>query len=197
MGLKCTGAKHQHGDPNSPKHKHSVRPEDPCPIHPMAGHTWGKWYTNAVQHKDAKKNSTTNKVHKKKEKGQEADVSNIALATEHVINNDNSLISDGEMMAEVCCFKQLDANLMDRTAVDLTATGTSLSLNSSQVHINLDESVTHHLNELTLDAFQHEVATKFLSNEFIDVFTQYCGDSYSSGVSDGKLKDFSKILLKL
>jgi hypothetical protein len=65
------------------------------------------------------------------------------------------------------------------------------------VHINLDESVTHHLNELTLDAFQHEVATNFLSNEFINVFTQYCDDSYSSGVSDVKLKDFSKIPLKL
>jgi hypothetical protein len=134
-------------------------------------------------------------VHKKKEKGQEANVSNIALATEHIINNDNSLISDSEMMTEVCWFKQLDANLMETTAVDLTATGTSH--NSSQVHINLDESFTHHLNELTLDAFQRKVATNFLSNEFINAFMQYCDDSYSSGVSDINLKDFSKILLKL
>jgi hypothetical protein len=124
-------------------------------------------------------------------------VSNIALATERVINDDNSLISDSEMMAEVCCFKQLDADLMDMTAVDSTATGTSLSHDLSQVHISLDESVTHHLNELTLDAFQREVAANFLSNEFIHVFAQYCDDSYSSGVSDVKLKDFSKILLKL
>jgi hypothetical protein len=80
----------------------------------------------------------------------------MALATEHVINVDNSLISDSEMMAEVCCFKQLDADLMDMTAVDLTVTGMPLSHDSSQVHINLDESVTHHLNELTLDAFQCE-----------------------------------------
>jgi hypothetical protein len=61
------------------------------------------------------------------------------------------------------------------------------------VHINLDKSVTHHLTELTLDAFQCKVATNFLSNEF----TQYCDDSYSSGVSDVNLKDFSEILLKL
>jgi hypothetical protein len=53
-----------------------------------------------------KKNGATNKVQKKKEKGQVANVSNIALAMEHVINNDNSLISDSEMMAEVCCFEQ-------------------------------------------------------------------------------------------
>jgi hypothetical protein len=63
-------------------------------------------------------------------------------------------------------------------------TGMSSSHDSSQVHINLDESITHHLNELTLDAFQREVATNFLSNEFIDVFTQYCDDNYSSGVCD-------------
>jgi hypothetical protein len=169
MRLKCAGAKHLHGDPNSPKHKHGVRPEDLCPIHSMAGHTLGECYTNAGRHKDTKKNGATNKVHKKKEKGQEANVSNIALATERVINNDNSLISDGEMMAVVCCFEQLDADLMETTAVDLTATGTSSSHNSSQVHIDLDESVTHHLNELTLDAFQHEMATNCLSNEFIDV----------------------------
>jgi hypothetical protein len=49
------------------------------------------------------------------------------------------------------------------------------------------------LNELTLNAFQREVATNFLSNEFIDVFTQYCDDSYSLGVSDVKLKYFSEI----
>jgi hypothetical protein len=78
-----------------------------------------------------------------------------------------------------------------------TVKGTSSSHDSSQVHINLDESVTHHLNELTLGAFQHKVATNFLSHEFIDAFMQYCEDSYSSGVSDVNLKDFSKILLKL
>jgi hypothetical protein len=76
---------------------------------------------------------------------------------------------------------------MEATATDLTATGMSA----------FNKSVTHHLNELTLDAFQHEVATNILSTEFLDVFTQYCDDSYSSGVSDVNLKDFSKILLKL
>jgi hypothetical protein len=99
------------------------------------------------------------------EKGQEANVSNIALVTKHVINDDcNSLISDSEMMTEVCCFEQSDYS---------TEKGTSSSHDLLQVHINLDNSVTHHLNELTLDAFQHKVATNFLSHEFIDAFTQY------------------------
>jgi hypothetical protein len=129
----------------------------------MAGHNWGKCYTNAGRHKDVKKNHVaTNKVHKKKEKGQEANVSNIALAAERVINNDNSFISDSEMMAEVCCFEQLDTDLMETTTVNLTATGMSVSHDSSQVHIDLDKSVTHHLNELTLDAFQQKVATNYL-----------------------------------
>jgi hypothetical protein len=170
MRSKCAGAKHQHGDPSSPKNKISVCPEDLGPIHPMAGHTWTECYTNAACHKDAKKSVATTKVHKKKENIQEAIVSNIALATERVINNNNSFISD-KLMAEVYCFEQLDTDLMDATAIDSTATGTSASNDSSQVHIGLDESVTHHLNELTLDAFQHEVTTNILSTEFIDVFT--------------------------
>jgi hypothetical protein len=106
-------------------------------------HMWGKCYTSVGRNKDAKNNSTTNKVHKKKEKRQEANVSNITLATERVINNDNHLISDGEMMAEVRCFEQLDADLMETTTVDSTATGTSSSHDSSQVNIDLDKSVTH------------------------------------------------------
>jgi hypothetical protein len=161
--------------------------DDNCPIHKRV----------LGRYKDAKKNGATNTVHKKKEKGQEANVSNIALAMERIINDDNSLISVGEIMTEVCCFEQLDANLMETTAVDSTATGTSSSHDSPQVHINLDESVTHHLNEFTLHAFQRKVATNFLSNEFIDALTQYCDASYSSGVSDVNLKDFSEILLKL
>jgi hypothetical protein len=161
MRLKHARVKHQCGNPNSSTNKHCVCPEDPCPIHPMAGHNCGECYNNAGQHKDVKKNQVaTNKVHKKKEKGQEANVSNIALATNKcVINDDHSFISDGEMMAEVCCFEQLDTNLMETTTVDSTETGTSASHNLSQVHIDLDKSVTHHLNELTLDAFQHKAAT--------------------------------------
>jgi hypothetical protein len=89
-------------------------------------------------------------------------------------------------MTEICCFEQLDTDLMETTAVNSTATGTSASHSLFQVHIDLDGSVTHHLNDLTLDAFQREVATNFLSNEF----TQYCDDSYSSGVSDVKLSAF-------
>jgi hypothetical protein len=104
----------------------------------------------------------SNKVHKKKEKVQEANAADIALAAERVINDDESFISDSELM-EVCCFEQLDTDLMEATATDSTATGMSA----------FNESVTHHLNELTLDAFQHEVATNILSTEFIDVFTRY------------------------
>jgi hypothetical protein len=188
MQSKCAGAKHQHGEPGSSKTKISVRPEDLCPIHLMASHTWSKCYSNASRYKDAKKStSATNKVQKKKEKVLEANAANIALAAECVINNDESFMSDSELMAEVCCFKQLDTDLMDATATDSTVTGMSA----------FNQSVTHHLNELTLNAFQHEVATNILSTEFIDVFTQYCDDSYSSGVSDLNLKDCSEILLKL
>jgi hypothetical protein len=152
MRSKRARAKHQRGEPSSPKTKISVWPEDLCPIHPMADHTRSKCYSNAGWYKDAKKSTATTKVQKKKDKVQEANVTNIALATEHVINNNGSFISDSKLMAEVCCFKQLDTNLMDATAIDSKATGMSA----------FNRSVTHHLNELTLDAFWHKVATKFI-----------------------------------
>jgi hypothetical protein len=61
---------------------------------------------------DAKKSTVaTTKVQKKKEKEQEANAVDIALATEHVISNNKSLISDCELM-EICCSKQLDTDLM-------------------------------------------------------------------------------------
>jgi hypothetical protein len=158
MRLECARAKHQCSEPSSSKTKVNVLPEDMCPIHPMAGHTWSKCYSNEGWYKDTKKSTATNKVQKKKKKVQEANVSNIALATERVINDDNSFILDGKLMAEVCCFEQLDTNIMDATVTDLTAAGMSV----------LNKSVTHHLNELTLGAFQ---TTNILSTEFIDVFT--------------------------
>jgi hypothetical protein len=99
MRSKRAGAKHQRSNPSSPKNKISVRPEDQCPIHPMASHTWSECHSNAACHKDAKKSVATTKVHKKKEEVQEVNVSNIALATEHVINNNDSFISDSELMA--------------------------------------------------------------------------------------------------
>jgi hypothetical protein len=82
MRSKHARAKHQHSNPSSPKTEISVHPEDLCPIHPMAGHTWSKCYSNAGCYKDTNKSAATNKVKKKKEKVQEANVSNIALATE-------------------------------------------------------------------------------------------------------------------
>jgi hypothetical protein len=176
------------------KNKISVGPEDPCPIHPMARHTWGECFSN-VCNKDVKNNTTTTKVNQKKEKVLEANMVNIAPGNECGINDNNSFILDGELMAEVCCFEQ-DTDLME-IATDATATGMSASVDSSQEHNCLYESITHHLNELTLDAFQREVNTNILSTEVIDVFTQYCDDNYSLGVSDVNLNDFMKILLKL
>jgi hypothetical protein len=91
---KWAGPKHQQGELQLVKNKISVGPEDLCPIHPMAGHTWGKCFLN-VCNKDVKKNTTTTKVNKKKEKVQEADVMNVAPGNKHRINDNDSFISDG------------------------------------------------------------------------------------------------------
>jgi hypothetical protein len=86
---------------------------------PHAGHTWSKCFSN-VCNKDIKKNATTTKVNKKKEKVQEANVANIALGKDHVINDDNSFLLDGEPISEVCCLED-DLVLMD-LRTDLTVT---------------------------------------------------------------------------
>jgi hypothetical protein len=108
MRLKRAGAKHQRGEPGSSETKMYVCPEDPCPIHLMAGHTWSECYSNASRNKDAKKGTgATTKVQKKKEKEQEANVADIALGAEHMIDDNESFISDSKLM-EVCCSEQLD-----------------------------------------------------------------------------------------
>jgi hypothetical protein len=115
-----------------------------------------------------------------KEKVQEANVANIALGENCVTNDDNSIISDGELMSKVCCLEDAGLVLMD-IETDLTVTvpkagevlkkGMSVSHDLHQEPTCLDESVTHHLNEFTLNAFQHEVNTNSHSTEFINVFT--------------------------
>jgi hypothetical protein len=53
-----------------------------------------------------------------------------------------------------------------------------MSNDSIQVLVSLEESVTHHLNDLSLAAIQQEVYSNVLSNKFVNAFTQYCDDLY-------------------
>jgi hypothetical protein len=65
------------------------------------------------------------------------------------------------------------------TPIAEQAEQTAMSNDLIHVLVSLEESVTHHLNELS--AIQLEVDYNFLSNEFINVLTQYCDDLFSSG----------------
>jgi hypothetical protein len=66
-----------------------------------------------------------------------------------------------------------------------------------QVLVSFEESVTHHLNKLSLTVIQQTTDSNVLSAQSLDVFTQYCDDLYSSGVGGIHLNISNKILLKL
>jgi hypothetical protein len=66
------------------------------------------------------------------------------------------------------------------------------SFDSIQVLVSLEEqSVTHHLDKISLSAEQQAVNQKVLTSEFLTVFTHYIDDLYSTRDSDIKL-DISK-----
>jgi hypothetical protein len=66
-----------------------------------------------------------------------------------------------------------------------------MSFNSIQVLVSLEESVTHHLDKVSLSAEQQAINCKVLNNEFLIVFTHYIDELYSTRDSDIKL-DISK-----
>jgi hypothetical protein len=90
------------------------------------------------------------------------------------ITNDHVLLNS-ELAAEVCCLETLNPDLMDCTSIKLTmpvaeqAEPIGMPNDSIQVLVSLQESVTHHLNELSLAAIQQEVNSNVLSNNLIDV----------------------------
>jgi hypothetical protein len=62
------------------------------------------------------------------------------------------------------------------------------SFDSIQVLVSLEEeSIMHHLDEISLSAEQQAVNCKVLNSEFLAVFTNYIDDLYSTGDSDVKI----------
>jgi hypothetical protein len=61
------------------------------------------------------------------------------------------------------------------------------SFDSIQALVSLDESVTHHLDEILLTADQQDTNRQVLSNEFLNVFTHYIDELYSTRDSDVNL----------
>jgi hypothetical protein len=66
-----------------------------------------------------------------------------------------------------------------------------MSFDSIQALDSLEESVTHHLDEISLSAEQQAVNHKVLNSEFLTMFTHYIDELYSTGDSDIK-PDISK-----
>jgi hypothetical protein len=61
---------------------------------------------------------------------------------------------------------------------------TGTSFDYIQALVSLEGSVTHHLDEISLTAEQQITNCKVLSSEFLNVFTHYIDELYSTGECD-------------
>jgi hypothetical protein len=71
--------------------------------------------------------------------------------------------------------------------IQATDNQTGMSSDYIQVLVSLDESVTHHLDELSLTADQQATNHKVSSDEFLHMLTHYIDELYSTGDCDMKL----------
>jgi hypothetical protein len=196
-----------------------VSPADKCPIHPDGNHLWGDCFQN-IANKDkkipakgsAKKGKTTpaptHEVHmmnvESVEQVSTAAVSTATVSTSEVSTSALSelVINESELTGDELSAYMLDSfnktlgrpstHLADLKKAKAIDNQKGMSIDSIQVLVSLDEeSVTHHLNEISLSAEQQAVNQQVLTSEFLVSFTRYVDELYSTGDSDVKL-DVSK-----
>jgi hypothetical protein len=80
----------------------------------------------------------------------------------------------------------MSKQLMAKKAM-ATDNQTGTSCDSIQVLVSLEEPATHHLDEISLTADQQATNHKVLSDEFMNVFTHYIAELYSTRDCDVKL----------
>jgi hypothetical protein len=73
---------------------------------------------------------------------------------------------------------------------------TSIEEGMFEVHVNLTERVTHHLNDSSFLAMQ-ESTINITCDEIEDMFVKHCADEYSMGVSENNLKGSVDSILQL
>jgi hypothetical protein len=82
--------------------------------------------------------------------------------------------------------KECNLDGKSNTFATLTAAKAMMTANQTAL-VSLDESVTHHLDEILLTADQQDTNRKVLSNEFLNMFKHYIDELYSIIDSDIKL----------
>jgi hypothetical protein len=211
-GHKNGHAKFKKGDKNA---RFRVELTDPCPIHPLGRHTWGDCLKN-VLNKDKKfpaKGSTKGKTTSTAHEANLTELDRVDPSIDIAINdagtdiaiNDPELSDEDEtLVIELTnSEKEEESKQCDSTNINtfksltaakalIKATRNGTSNDSIQVLVSLDESVTHHLDEILLTAeTMQDPSRKVLSNEFLNVFTHYMDELSSNGDCDVKL-NFSK-----
>jgi hypothetical protein len=198
---KQDGQGHKPGGPAKAKSSSSncVSPTDKCPIHPDGNHMWGDCYLN-IANKDKKipSKGSTEKGKMSTTLTHEANLLVIEPATDHAPSGLVTTINKSELTGDELSAYMLDlfnktlgrpsTHLADLQKAKAADDHKGTSSDSIQVLISLEEeSVTHHLDEISLSAKQQEVNCKVLNSEFLTVFTHYIDELYSTGDSDVKL----------
>jgi hypothetical protein len=178
----------------------SVSQTDKCPIHPDGKHKWGDCFQNILNKKPPAKGSFSKKG-KSASTTHEVNLMDIDPPSEEAINDidlsrDECIVLDvsGSNFPDTSdeC-KECDLDGKSNTFATLTSAKAMMtarkgkSFDSIQALVSLDESVTHHLDEILLTADQQDTNRQVLSNEFLNVFTHYIDELYSTGDSDVKL----------
>jgi hypothetical protein len=119
-------------------------------------------------------------------------------ATNHAPSGLIATINESELTGDELSAYMLDSfnetlgrpsnHLADLQKANATDDHKGTSSDSIQVLVSLEEeSVTHHLDKISISAEQQAVNCKVLTSEFLTVFTHYIDELYSTRDSDEKL----------
>jgi hypothetical protein len=174
-----------------------------CPIHPHSNHTWGECFSNASNAKKAGSSNPKSKD-KGKPKGNKKDKAEAnAVSIDVTQDNDNISVSAhttktslslstikrplndivSKEMDELCMALNRKIGHPDILVNEFKKKWDSEEGTFIHAFVSIEESLTHHLNDLSLLAMQ-EVTTKPWCDEFVDVFQKYSDEAYSLGISE-------------
>jgi hypothetical protein len=184
---KQDGQGHKPGRPAKAKSSSNrVSSTDKCPIHPDGNHTWGDCY-QANKDKKIPAKGSSKKGKTSTTLTHEANllvVEPAETAIDHAPSGLVTAINESELTGDELSAYMLDSfnktlgrpstHLTDLQKAKAADDQKGTSFDSIQVLVGLEEeSVTHHLDEISLSAEQQAVNRKVLNSEFLAVFTHY------------------------
>jgi hypothetical protein len=88
------------------------------------------------------------------------------------------------------------AGAIKKKQARLATNATSPEAGMFEILVNLNEPISHHLNDPSFLAMQ-ENTTNIACDEIVDMYVKYCADEYSMGVSENKVIESVDSILQL